>query len=223
MTPSFAIITLDGPAGSGKSTAARQLAARLGFDFLDTGAMYRAVAWKCLQQGLQTLSADEMGTVARTLSIAFDDRRVLADGVDVTDDIRSEEVSVASSMVAVNPAVRDALVQKQREWAVGRNVVSEGRDQGTIVFPHADCKFFVTASPEIRARRRYDELSARGESAIFAELLERIRERDLRDANRELAPLKPADDALSIDTSDLALDAVVDTMEAVVRDRLARR
>lgn len=220
MTRPFAIITLDGPAGSGKSTAARQLAARLGFDFLDTGAMYRAVAWKCLGAGLQTLSADEMGDVARNLQIEFDDRRVLADGVDVTDEIRSEEVSVASSMVAVNEGVRSALVQKQRDWAKNRNVVSEGRDQGTIVFPHADCKFFVTASPEIRAQRRYEELSARGESAIYAELLQRIRERDLRDANRELAPLKPADDALFIDTSNLPLDAVVAEMEAVVRRRL---
>lgn len=214
------VITLDGPAGSGKSTAARRLAGRLGFDFLDTGAMYRAVAWKCLSMGIDTREAQRAGEIAAELAIEFNGGRVLADGEDITEAIRTEAVSRASSLVAVHPQVRSALVEKQRDWAEGRSVVSEGRDQGTIVFPAAVCKFFVTASAEIRARRRCDELLARGEAADYNELLREIRERDRRDAGREFAPLKPASDAVRIDTSDRPLEAVVDELERIVRGRI---
>jgi cytidylate kinase len=211
------IVTIDGPAGSGKSTAARLLAQRLGFDFLDTGAMYRAVALKCLAAGVDLNDAQRVAEIARGIRIEALGPSVRADGVDVTEAIRTAEVSTAASRVAANPGVRAALVAMQREAAAGRNVVAEGRDQGTVVFPQAECKFFITAAPDERARRRQAELREQGEDVPFDELVAQIRERDTRDETRATAPLRAAADAVLIDSSNLSSEEVARRLEEAVR------
>jgi cytidylate kinase len=213
------IVTIDGPAGTGKSTAAKRLAAVLGFEYLDTGAMYRAVAALCLEAEveLNSLAAAE---IARTSAITFQGGRTIARGMDVTEYLRSPEVSQASSIVAQHPEVRAALVARQRELAGVLNFVCEGRDQGTVVFPQAECKFFLTASPEERARRRMEELALCGKHVPYHELLAQQRERDERDLNRSVAPLKPAPDAIVIDTTSISLDDVIKHLEKEVRARM---
>ena len=204
------IVTIDGPAGSGKSTAARGLAARLGFDYLDTGAMFRAV-------GLALRGAADADAVLAVIHLEMPPGRVLLDGRDVTDDIRTPEASQAASRVAVVPAVRRFLAAEQRRIAGGRNIVCEGRDQGTAVFPDAACKFYLTADPHARAERRHRELVAKGEAVELADVLAQQRERDARDAGRADAPMRPADDAVLVDTTGLTVDAVVARLEEVVR------
>ena len=211
------IVTIDGPAGSGKSTAARGLAERLGFEFLDTGAMYRAVGLHCLQQRTDPSNAESAAEIARHVDISFPGNRVLTNGVDVTEAIRSPDVTEAASIVAANPRVRAAMVALQRKLAAGRDIVCEGRDQGTVVFPHAECKFFLTADPRERARRRHNELAAQGNDSSVEEILEQLRGRDRRDADRPVAPLKPADDAVQVDTSRLTADEVITLLEQTVR------
>ncbi len=213
------IVTIDGPAGVGKSTAARQLAERLGFDFLDTGAMYRAVALCCLPQGGDVHDQSLSARIAATIKIEALSGHVLCDGRDVSGLIRTPEVSHAASIVAQNPAVREALVQQQREVAIGRDIVSEGRDQGTIVFPHAKCKFFLTADPRVRALRRQLELTEAGHSIQIDELIQLQKERDDRDEMREIAPLRPADDALIVDTTHRIPEEVLEHLVEVVRSR----
>ncbi len=217
--PNSIIVTIDGPAGSGKSTAARTLAARLGFEFLDTGAMYRAVAWSCLKSESSPEDESLVSELTRSLNIQFQNGRLLINQYDVTDEIRTSAVSTVASVVAQHPAVRDTLVDLQRACAEHGNTVTEGRDQGTIVFPNADCKFFLTARPEVRAQRRYEEMPDDSDRPEFEQLVEEIRERDYRDANRSIAPLRPADDAVSIDTSDSNLEEVVQVMEARVCEK----
>lgn len=218
------IVTIDGPAGTGKSTAARRLAARVAFHFLDTGAMYRVVAWGCLQRGVDAGASAGTGDgaaaaeVARTLRIGFEGERTLADGVDVTLAIRSGEVTRMASVVAQVPEVREELVRQQRRIAEGRDIVCEGRDQGTVAFPHAECKFFLTAAPLERARRRQQELAEKGEEVPLEQLLAEQTERDERDANRAVAPLKPAADAIIVDTTNLDGEGVVDLLERRVRE-----
>ena len=214
------IVTMDGPAGSGKSTAARQLAKRLSFAFLDTGAMYRAVAYACLEQNLALEDESGIGKLAESLHMAFDSDRLTVNGKDVTDHLRSLEVTLASSRVAVLPVVREAMVKLQREAAREKNIVTEGRDQGTVVFPNAECKFFLTADPKERARRRLLELQDQGHAVNLEDVLRQMLERDERDANREVAPLKPAEDALIIDTTGVELGDVLDRLEKIVRDRM---
>lgn len=211
------IITIDGPAGSGKSTVAHQLASRLGFELLDTGAMYRAVAWSALQAGIPPESARDLGTLAAQLQLRMHDRHVWINEIDVTSHLRTPEVSQMASIVASVPAVREALVAQQRQVATGRRVVSEGRDQGTVVFPDATCKFFLTASPVVRAHRRYSELAAVGQDIDFETLLAQQQARDHRDQTRACAPLLKAEDAIEIDTSHLALDDVISQIEQLVR------
>jgi cytidylate kinase len=214
------IVTMDGPAGSGKSTAARQLAERLAFGFLDTGAMYRAVAYACLERKLSLEDEAAVGKLAQSLRMAFDGDRLFVNGKDVTDNLRSADVTNAASRVAVLPVVREALVKLQREAARGKNMVTEGRDQGTVVFPKALCKFFITADPKERARRRLVELQEQGQTLDLEEVLHQIQERDERDANREIAPLKPAKDALIIDTTGVELSEVLNRLEQIVRERM---
>ncbi|MCL4111973.1 UNVERIFIED_CONTAM: hypothetical protein GTU68_008727 [Idotea baltica] len=205
------IITIDGPAGSGKSTAARMLSQRLGFHFLDTGAMYRAVALTCVQEGVDP---------ANTVAAADASRRTLITE-EVTDTIRTPVVTTAASVVAANPEVRAQLVNIQRMAAEGLDIVCEGRDQGTVVFQNAQCKFFLTASIESRATRRQAEMAKSGTKLDLEEVITQLRDRDARDASRDIAPMVPADDAIQIDTSDLKIDEVLDQLETLARSKMS--
>lgn len=211
------IVTIDGPAGAGKSSAARELARRLGFEFLDTGAMYRAVTLTALRAGLDPAASAAVAALLPGLSLAMPPGRVLLGGEDVTGLIRTAEITAASGPIADNPAVRRRLVELQRAIAQGRDMVTEGRDQGTIVFPDAACKFFLVADPAERARRRQREMAARGEVLDLDAVLRAQEARDQRDARRDLAPMRPARDAVILDTTHLALAQVVDRMEQEVR------
>jgi len=211
------IVTIDGPAGAGKSTAAMALAQRLGFEFLDTGAMYRAVTLAGLRAGLDFTDEDALGTLVAGLDLKMPPGRVLMNGADVTGLIRTKEITAASGAVASSPAVRRRLVELQRQLAAGKNVVCEGRDQGTLVFPDALCKFFLTADAAERARRRQLEMAARGEELPLPEVLSAQEVRDARDASREIAPMVPAADAVLLDTTHLTLDQVVERMEQEIR------
>ncbi len=211
------IVTIDGPAGSGKSTAARGLAARLGFDYLDTGAMFRAVALALLNRGTDPANHAAVEAVLDELLLDMPPGKVVLDGRDVTAAIRAAAVAQTASKVAVVPAVRRFLAAEQRRIAEGRNIVCEGRDQGTAVFPDAACKFFVTADPRARAARRFRELLDKGETVTLEEVLASQLERDTRDSEREDAPLRAAADAVVIDTTDLSADDVVARLEETVR------
>jgi cytidylate kinase len=213
------IITIDGPAGSGKSTAATALADRLGFDYLDTGAMYRAVALAFVRRGTDPSDPAAVGAALAGLRVEMPPGRVLLDGEDVTAAIRAPEVSQGASKVAVLPAVRRFLAAQQRRTAEGRRIITEGRDQGTAVFPDAECKFFLTADARARAERRHRELLDRGLDIRLADVLEEILERDHRDSTRADSPLVRSDDAVVIDTTHLPPEAVVARMEAEVRRR----
>jgi cytidylate kinase len=216
------IVTIDGPAGSGKSSAARALARRLGFDFLDTGAMYRAVALAAFRAGLAHGGEAALAPLLQRLRLEMPPGgQVLLDGEDVSALIRTPEVTAASSELAALPLVRQRLVALQRACAAGRDLVCEGRDQGTVVFPDAGCKFFLVADLEERVRRRQQELAERGEAVDRAELRQAVETRDRRDAGRDVAPMRPADDAVVLDSTALTLEQVVDRMEEEVRRRLA--
>ena len=217
------IVTIDGPAGSGKSTAARGLAARLNVRFLDTGAMYRAVALKCLREDISLDDQVAVGRVARSAAIRFEGDQVRLDGEDVSTAIRTPEATKASSFVASNPAVRESMVELQRQAAKNIDIVTEGRDQGTVVFPNANVKFFVVADPEERARRRQLDLKRQGTDVALVELLQEIQARDARDEGREIAPLKPAEDAHIINTSNLTPDGVLDEMQRIIEVSLGNR
>ena len=214
------IVTIDGPAGSGKSTAARGLAERLGFDYIDTGAMYRAVAHSCLASDIDTTDRASVTERAAELRIGFDGQDVLLDGINISAAVRSPSISEAASRVAQHPGVRAEMVRQQQAMVRERDMVTEGRDQGTEVFPDAECKFFLEASAEVRAVRRQEELLARGVEVPLKETLEQIRQRDHRDRTREISPLRPADDAIVIDSSELTADGVLDRFEAHVRQCL---
>jgi CMP/dCMP kinase len=214
------IVTIDGPAGAGKSSIARGLAERLGFRFLDTGAMYRAVALAALRRGLGPGDEAQIAELAQRLAIDFDGWRTLLDGEDVSDQIRTSEVAAAVYLAADNVAVRQRLVELQRQIAAQGNTVTEGRDQGTVAFPHAECKIFLTATAEERARRRHAELVARGERVTYDEILAQQADRDLRDAIRPVGALLRAADAVEVVTDGLTPKQVVDRLEQVVRERV---
>lgn len=214
------IVTIDGPAGAGKSTSARRLAQRLGFDFLDTGAMYRAVTLAGLRRKLDLTCEPSLAQLLDAIHLEMPAGRVLLDGEDVSLAIRTSEVTAHSAAVANSKVVRRRMVLWQREIARGRNLVSEGRDQGTLVFPEAGCKFFLVATPAERARRRVAELQARGEETDYEQVLAAQEARDRRDAARDIAPMKPAEDAILLDTTSLSMDEVVERIEQEVRRRL---
>ncbi|HKI30394.1 MAG TPA: (d)CMP kinase [Gemmataceae bacterium] len=216
------IVTIDGPAGAGKSSAARALAQRLGFEFLDTGATYRAVALAALRAGLDLHDQEGLARLLGTLVLDLPPGRVLLDGEDVTTAIRTPEVTAATSLVADSKVVRQHLAGLQRAIAAGRDMVCEGRDQGTVVFPDAACKFFLEADPIERARRRQREMAARGQAIDFEAVLRAQQERDRRDAARDLAPMVPAADAIILDSTHLNPGRVVDLMEREVRRCLSR-
>ncbi len=213
------IITIDGPAGAGKSTAARGLAKRLGFEFLDTGAMYRAVGWACLQRGIDLHDEARVAEVAAVVKLELHDSHVICDGHDVSAAIRTADSSKAASVVAANPGVRSAMVDQQRATATGQNFVTEGRDQGSVVFPNAGCKFFLTADAHERATRRQVELEQRGYFTPLDRVLAEIHDRDHRDQTREASPLVKAADAIEIDTSRKTQSEVLDELELVSRQR----
>jgi cytidylate kinase len=217
------VVAIDGPAGAGKSTAAKKLAARLGYAFLDTGAIYRAVALEARRLGVDWADADAVAAVARAIEIAFEPRAdvnaVLVGGRDVTTQIRTPEMSDGASRVSAHPPVRAALLGLQRRLGSHASIVAEGRDMGTVVFPDAGAKFFLTASPEERARRRAQELAAAGRPADAAAVLQDILERDQRDSTRAAAPLRRADDAIEIDSGGLSPDQVVEKMAVIVGTR----
>jgi cytidylate kinase len=215
------IVVIDGPAGAGKSSAARALARRLGFRFLDTGAMYRAVVLAAMRRQVDLADAAALATLARGLRIELTADRVLLSGEDVTSTVRSAEITGLTHFAADNPAVREHLVELQRAAAGVGDVVSEGRDQGTVVFPQAECKFFVTASPAERARRRMRDLEARGEHLGFEEVLAAQELRDTRDRSRAVGPLIPAADAVEIWTDGLSPEEVVAQLETIVRARMS--
>ena len=220
------IIAIDGPSGAGKSTLGRRLARELGLLYIDTGAMYRAVALAAAREGADLSDAERVGEVARRASIRLegdpDSLRVLLDGRDVSEEIRGEGVGNAASVVSAIPAVRREMVRRQREMGAQGGVVLDGRDIGTVVFPSADVKFFLTAVPEERARRRFDEERTRERAQSFAETLADINERDRRDSTRDDSPLRIADDAVVIDTTELSIDEVFRRMLQVVRERQTR-
>ncbi len=210
------IVAIDGPAGAGKSSVSRQLANRLGFQFLDTGAMYRAVALLALRKGLTAAESEEVAQLARHMQLRFINDRVILDGADITAQIRTSEVASRVHLAADNPAVREFLVQKQREIGELADTVTEGRDQGTVAFPQAECKIYLTATREERARRRHAELLQRGEHFTLEEVLKQNDERDYRDSNRPIGRLVKADDAIEFFTDGLTSDEVVNKLEAIV-------
>jgi cytidylate kinase len=219
------VVAIDGPAGAGKSTVARRLAARLGFTLVDTGALYRAVALASRRAGVAwddehaVVHVAERIVAARALELLPDAEkgvRVLLDGEDVSDAIRVADMGMGASRVSAIGGVREALLSLQRQAGEHGGVVLEGRDIGTVVFPDAEVKFFLTASPEVRAKRRYDELVARGERVDYEATLEEVRARDQQDTMRSIAPLRQAKDASLIDSSGRGIDELVDEMAGKV-------
>ncbi|HEX3600585.1 MAG TPA: (d)CMP kinase [Lacipirellulaceae bacterium] len=213
------IVTIDGPAGAGKSSAARELARRLGFRFLDTGAMYRAVTLAARDRGLDFADSDQLAKLASEIRVELVGDRVLLDGNDVTAAIRKFHIITDIHFAADNAAVRRQLVTWQRAAAAHDNVVTEGRDQGTVAFPDAECKIFLTADEQERARRRHADLLARGENIPFEEVLENQRLRDHRDLSRPVGALKKAGDAVEVATDGLTPDEVVAELEKIVRSK----
>lgn len=215
------IITIDGPVGAGKSTAARLLAKRLGYRYIDSGAMYRALSWKALQAGLDLDDEQSLRRLADETSIVLDpagDRElVLVDGQEVSRRLREREVEQASSKVSTHPSVRCVMVAQQRRMAARGGVVMDGRDIGTVVFPDADLKFYLMARLEVRTTRRFLEAQAVGATRGLDELAKEIKARDARDMSRCASPLRKADEAVTIDTSDLSVSQAVDAMEEAIR------
>ena len=218
------IITIDGPAGAGKSSAAKVLARRLGFEFLDTGAMFRAVTLLGLRAEMDL--RDQAGLARLIAGMRLEmppGGRVLVNGEDVTGLLRTPEITAGSSPIAESRVVREHLAALQRKLAEGRDMVCEGRDQGTVVFPDAACKFFLVADPTERARRRQREMASRGQVFDMAEVLSAQQERDRRDSERDVAPMAPAPDAIVLDSTRLSLDEVVGRMEEEVHRKFRTR
>ena len=217
------VVAIDGPTGSGKSTVARRVAGRLGYLYLDTGAMYRAVGLLATEAGVPTNDEAAVVPVATAADLRFDgDGRLFAGDRDVSGAIRTLEMSAAASVVSALPGVRRLLVERQRTLGTGTDIVMEGRDIGTNVFPDAGVKVFLTACPEVRAARRAGEMRAGGDDVDTTEVLAALNERDRRDSEREFAPLRKAPDAVEIDTSEMTLDEVVDAVVRLVGERSAR-
>jgi cytidylate kinase len=217
------IVAIDGPSGAGKSTLAKAIAKELGFTYLDTGAMYRALALKAIRQGLDPADEEKIATLARATTIDLIERNgtaeVLLDGADVSALIRTPEVSQMASKVSALKAVRQRLLELQRALGKRGDVVAEGRDIGTVIFPRAEVKVYLDASAEERARRRYDELRRAGRDVTLQDTLREIQERDKRDSERDLAPLRKADDAVAIDSSSLNADGVRERVMIEIRKK----
>ena len=219
------VITIDGPSGSGKGTVAALLAGKLGWNFLDSGALYRLLAFAARNHGVDLTNEEALKVLAEHLDVQFGAARdghgmiITLEGEGVTESIRNEQVGAGASQVAALPVVRTALLQRQKAFREAPGLVADGRDMGTVVFPDAPLKIFLTASAEERARRRYLQLKARGDDVNLASLLEEIRERDERDTQRAVAPLKPADDAVQLDSTTLSIEEVLQKILSEVAER----
>ena len=218
-------IAIDGPAGAGKSTIAKRLAKELGYYYVDTGAIYRTVAYFLDLLGVSPKDVDgvERYIDELTINIEYDEdgsQHMIMNGMDVTGDIRTQDISQKASLVSAHGVVRGMLLDMQRDVAKAHNVIMDGRDIGTVVLPKANVKIFLTASAEVRARRRTDELQAKGQKADYERILKEIQQRDYQDTHRELAPLKMAKDSIKVDTSDLDIDGVVAAIMAIVKEKI---
>ena len=218
-------IAIDGPAGAGKSTLARRLAEKLGYYYVDTGAIYRTVAYF---MDLLGVSPKDVDVVERyidelTVEIEYDEegcQHMIMNGMDVTNDIRTQDISQKASLVSAHAVVREVLLDMQRDVARRHNVVMDGRDIGSVVLPKADVKIFLTADPQVRAKRRYDELIAKGQKADLPRILKEIQQRDYQDTHREVAPLKMTRDSVKLDTSELDIDGVLEAMLQIVGKKI---
>lgn len=217
-------IAIDGPAGAGKSTIAKAVAAKLGIIYLDTGAMYRAVAYAALKKGIDVKDPEGVAQLLENLEmdIRYENgvQNVYVNGENATPYLRTPEMSKAASDISALPVVRYKMVELQREFAAKYDVVLDGRDIGTFVLPAANCKFYMTASPEERAKRRFEELTAKGETCDYNAVLQDIVKRDYNDSHREVAPLKQADDAYYLDTTELSIAEVTERVEKIVKERV---
>ncbi len=215
------VIAIDGPSGAGKSTVARLLAKRLGYIYIDTGALYRSIGWKTAREGIDPADEQALAALCSRTDVSIrnnnNDPRFFVDDVDVTSEIRTPEMGLMASAVSKVPAVRDRLLAYQRELGKQGGVVMDGRDIGTVIFPDAEVKFFLTASAAERGKRRWRELEAKGLDVDLARITQEIKDRDQQDSSRGIAPLMKADDAILVDSSALDIDAVVDVMLADVK------
>ncbi len=214
------VITIDGPSGSGKGTVGRAVAARLGWHFLDSGALYRVLGLAALRHGVDLGDEAALAALARDLDVRFEGARVILEGEDVSEAIRGEDAGAAASRVAALARVREALLDRQRAFRRPPGLVADGRDMGTVVFPDAPLKVFLEASPEERARRRFEQLKAQGLDVNLAQILTDIRERDRRDRERPVAPLKPAPDAVVIDSTERDPESVVQEILRLATERI---
>ena len=218
-------IAIDGPAGAGKSTIAKRLAKELGYHYVDTGAIYRTVAYFMDLLGVSPKDSDgvERYIDELTIQIEYDEegkQHMLMNGMDVTDEIRTPDISQKASLVSAQPVVREVLLDMQRDVAKAHNVIMDGRDIGTVVLPKADVKIFLTASPEVRAKRRCDELLEKGQNVNYEQVLKDIIQRDYQDTHREIAPLKLARDSVKVDASELDIEGVVAAIEAIIKEKI---
>ena len=218
-------IAIDGPAGAGKSTIAKRLAKELGYQYVDTGAIYRTVAYFMDLLGVSPKDVDgvERYIDELTINIEYDEdglQHMIMNGMDVTGDIRTQDISQKASLVSAHAVVRDVLLDMQRDVAKTYNVIMDGRDIGTVVLPKANVKIFLTASPEVRAKRRTDELTAKGQKANYEQILKEIIQRDYQDTHRPIAPLKMAKDSIKVDTSDMDIDQIVDAIRQIVGKKI---
>ena len=220
-------VAIDGPAGAGKSTIARRLAGELGFRYVDTGAIYRTVAYFMDLWGVSPKDVDGVNRYIDelTVGIEYDDEGVqhmLMNGMDVTGDIRTPEISQKASLISAHAVVRDVLLDMQRNMAEEYDVVMDGRDIGSVVLPKATVKIFLTASPEVRARRRYKELLEKGQKASYEQVLKDVQQRDYQDTHRDIAPLKMCRDSVKVDTSDMDLEQSVAAIRKIVEEKISR-